>query len=325
MVFSRRVMQYIWVIVLALIINFALPRIAPGDPAIYLVGEDITSMTEAERDQVLHEYKLDLPVYKQFANYITGIFRGDMGISLIYGRPVWDVVLHRLPWTLLIMLCSLFLSASIGVIIGVITSLKGGGKQDIGALVIVMLLGSLPPFWVAMLLIVLFSATLGWLPSFGAFALGTTPGSSDYFIGVLQRMIMPVLALTLAHVGSSYLISRSAMINALSEDYVMLCYSKGVSEMGIVIKHAFRNALLPIYTHLMLALGAIVSGATVIETVFSYPGIGNTIYESVVARDYSLLQGCFLIVTISIVLANLVTDLVYPLLDPRVRRPGGVE
>jgi peptide/nickel transport system permease protein len=279
-------------------------------------------MSEAERALVLREFKLDRPVWEQFGNYLTGIFRGDMGISLIYGRPVWEVVFSRLPWTLLIMACSLLISVIAGNIIGVIAAWKRGGKRDIGSLVAVMFLSSVPPFWIAMLLITLFSATLGWLPSHGAYTIGLEPGTAGYFISVIRRLIMPVLTLSIVRTGSMFLTARSSMVMAMEEDYIMLAHAKGVSEIKVVFKHALRNALLPIYTNAMVAIGHMVGGATVIETVFSYPGLGNTIYESVLARDYNLLQGSFLVISISILLTNFIADMGYPLLDPRLRRPA---
>lgn len=320
MVYIKTVGYYLLVFVIILTINFALPRIAPGDPAIYLVGEDIQYMSETERAQVLHEFKLDRPVVEQFWAYLGGIFTGDIGISLIYGRPVWEVVLARLPWTLLVMGVSLIFSALFGTMIGIIGAWKRGGRRDIGALVLVMFLSSVPPFWVAMLLITLFSATLEWLPSYGAYAIGVVPGTGLYVLSVLKRLVLPVMTLTIVRTGSMFLTTRSSMIMAMEEDYVMLAHAKGLRESTVVFKHALRNALLPIYTNMMMTIGHLVGGAAVIETVFSYPGIGNTIYESVVARDYSLLQGSFLVISVSILLANFIADIGYPLLDPRIRR-----
>ncbi|MBI9109324.1 MAG: ABC transporter permease [Spirochaetales bacterium] len=320
MVYIKILFQYILVFFVILIINFALPRIAPGDPAIYLVGDDIQYMSEEERLQVLKEFKLDLPVMQQFKNYITGIFKKDLGVSIIYGRPVWDILRDRLPWTFLIMGVAMLFSASIGIILGVIGAWKRGGRRDIGSLVIVMTLGSVPPFWVAMLLITLFSAKLHWFPSFGAYAIGAIPGTFAYFVSVLQRIILPVLTLTLVKTGAMFLTARSSMVIAMEEDYVMLAHAKGLKEKTVIFRHALRNAVLPIYTNIMMGLGAMVGGAAIIETVFSYPGLGNTIYESVTARDYSLLQGSFLVVSISILFFNFIADLGYPLLDPRVRK-----
>ena len=197
MIYIKTLSQYFLILFIILIINFILPRLAPGDPAIYLVGEDIQFMTESERQQILSEFGLDLPLPIQFKNYIFGIFKREMGISIIYGQPVWDVIIYRLPWTLLVMGVALFFSASIGTLIGVIGAWKRGCGHDIGALIVVMSLGSIPPFWIAMLLITFFSAKLGWLPSFGAYEVGTNPGTIQYFYSVIRRLILPVLTLTL--------------------------------------------------------------------------------------------------------------------------------
>ena len=217
---------------------------------------------------------------------------------------------------------SLLLSASLGVVLGVMGAWKRGGARDVGPLFTVMLLGSVPPFWVAMLFITLFSATLNWLPSFGAYSIGALPGTGKYLSEVIRHLVMPVMTLTIIKTGSMYLTSRSSMIIALEDDYILLAHAKGLREKKILFTHALRNAILPIYTHLMTGLGAMVGGTAVVETVFSYPGLGNTIYESVRARDYNLLQGSFLVISISILICNLIADLGYPLLDPRVRRQG---
>jgi peptide/nickel transport system permease protein len=323
MVYIKMVYQYLIVLFCILVLNFALPRIAPGSPATYLIGGlDIQFMSEEQIQRVLHEFKLDLPILTQFKNYLLGIFQGDMGLSVIYGRPVWTILLSRLPWTLLLMGVSLLISASLGIVIGVIGAWKRGGGRDVGSLILVMILGSVPPFWVAMLFITLFSATLNWLPSFGAYSIGVVPGTGKYLAEVVRHLVMPVLTLTIIRTGSMYLTTRSSMVIAMEDDYILLAHAKGLQEKTILFTHALRNAILPIYTRLMTSLGAMVGGTAVVETVFSYPGLGNTIYESVRARDYNLLQGSFLVISVSILICNLIADLGYPLLDPRVRRQG---
>jgi peptide/nickel transport system permease protein len=323
MIYIKTIYQYLIVLFCILVLNFALPRIAPGSPATYLIGGlDIQTMSEEQIQGVLREFKLDLPIPTQFKNYILGIFRGDLGISVIYGRPVGVMLLSRLPWTLLLMGVSLLLSTSLGVVIGVFSAWKRGGGRDLGSLVLVMILGSVPPFWIAMLFITFFSATLNWLPSFGAYSIGAVPGTGKYVAEVVRHLVMPVLTLVLIKTGSMYLTTRSSMIIAMEDDYILLAHAKGLRAKTVVFTHALRNAILPIYTHIMTGLGTMVGGAAVVETVFSYPGIGNTIYESVRARDYNLLQGSFLVISLSILLCNLIADLGYPLLDPRVRRQG---
>jgi peptide/nickel transport system permease protein len=324
-VYLKIVFQYMVVLFSILVLNFALPRIAPGNPAAYLVGSlNLQVMSEEEIRQVLHEFKLDLPVPVQFKNYLLGMVRGDLGISTIYGRPVWDILKTRLPWTGLLMGISLVISAFLGILTGIMGAWKRGGGRDLWPLVLVMVLGSVPPFWVAMLFITLFSATLNWLPSFGAYAIGAVPGTGAYLVSVIRRLVMPVLTLSILKTGAMYLTTRSSMIIALEEDYILLAHAKGLKEKTVIFAHAFRNAILPVYTRLMTSLGALVGGSAVVETVFSYPGIGNTIYESVRARDYNLLQGSFLVISLGILLGNLLADLGYPLLDPRVRRQGAL-
>jgi peptide/nickel transport system permease protein len=171
-----------------------------------------------------------------------------------------------------------------------------------------------------MMLIILFSTTLGWLPSFGAYQLGTSIPNWSWFVGVGRRLIMPVLALAIVQSASVLLIARSSMQIAQEQDYITFARSRGASERAVFFRHAFRNALLPLYTHVMLGLGMLVGGALVIETVFSYPGLGSLVVMGVNSRDYLLLQGLFIFASFSIIATNLVTDLFYPLIDPRTRR-----
>ncbi|WP_349369116.1 ABC transporter permease [Salinarimonas sp.] len=321
MVWLRIIAAYAAVLALALTLNFALPRMAPGDPLAFLLPEDVLAeMTPAEKDRVLAEFGLDDPVAVQFAAYVGGVVTGDLGTSTRYGAPVWDVVAGRLPWTLLLMGWALALSAALGTALGVAAARSRGEMSDIGTTVLVLALGSAPVFWVAMLLITLFSAKLGWLPSFGAAPLMAIPGTWGYVAGVAERLIMPVTALTIAQTAGVWLTARSAMAVALSRDYVTVARAKGVPERAVFWRHALRNAMLPIYTNVAIGLGALLGGALVVETVFSWPGIGQLVVQGVEARDYNLLQGVFLVATLSVLAANLLSDLTYPFIDPRVRR-----
>ena len=215
---------------------------------------------------------------------------------------------------------ALVISTVLGSVLGVMASRWKGSTLDIGSLVGVIFVGSAPPFWVAMLLITFFAAHLGWLPSFGAAPLMAAKGSLEWYQGVGLRLIMPVTALALVQTANILLTARSSMQIALGQDYVTFARAKGASESRVFRAHAFRNALLPIYTNVMIGIGSLVGGALVIETVFAYPGVGSLIVEGVGSRDYNLLQGVFLLVTLGVVLANLAAELGYPLLDPRARR-----
>jgi len=318
--YSRLLLQYAATLLAALTINFLLPRLAPGDPLDAILPSDvIESMTEAEIQEVLADYGLDLPLWAQYWNYLTGMVAGDFGISTTLGMPVWEALIARLPWTLLLMGCALLLSTLAGVVLGVLASRKRGEFADVTIISTVLFIGSLPPFWLAMMLIILFSTTLGWLPSYGAFKLGVPPGTWAYTLGVAERLVMPVLALALVQGASTLLIARSAMLMTLEQDYIMFARARGIAERRVFYGHAFRNALLPLYTNVMLGLGGLIGGALVIETVFSYPGLGSLVVQGVNARDYNLLQGIFVFATVSVIAANFLTDLFYPRIDPRTR------
>ena len=309
----------IWI---ALTLNFALPRLAPGDPVDYLFGPEVNTLTPGQRQQVRHQLRLDRPVSEQYAGYFAGILRGDLGRSVRFRAPVIDVLADRLPWTLLLIVPALLLKTIIGVSLGAFAAWRRGSGRDIGLLTAMMAIDSMPAFWTGMILISVFAVQLGWLPSFGAMSLAVTASPLTLALGIGRRMILPVTTLTLASVGAVFLLTRASMLTTLGEDYVLMAQARGLPEGRVVFGHALRNALLPVYTSLTLSLGALASGVVVVETVFSYPGLGRVIYEGVLARDYALLQGAFLLVTVGVVGANLLADMTYPLLDPRVRRPG---
>lgn len=314
-------LQYALTLLAALTINFMLPRLAPGEPINAILPEDaIAAMTPEQIQQVLADYGLDLPVTQQYWNYLTGLFSGDFGISVALGKPVWDILLERLPWTLLLMGSALLLATLMGVLLGVASAWMRGNLADAVITGAVLFIGSLPPFWLAMMLIILFATTLGWLPAFGAYRIGAPSGSWQWYIEVLRRLLMPAGALALVHGATVLLITRSAMLMGLDQDYIMFARAKGLTERRVFFKHAFRNAMLPVYTNVMMGLGGLIGGALVIETVFSYPGLGSLVVTGVGARDYNLLQGIFVFATVSVIAANFLTDLFYPLIDPRTRK-----
>ncbi|ODT84079.1 MAG: peptide ABC transporter permease [Pelagibacterium sp. SCN 64-44] len=321
--YARILGQYALALIAALTVNFLLPRLAPGDPLNSLLGADtVETLSEAAREQVRVELGVGGPLHEQFVHYLGGVFTGNFGNSVVLGMPVWEAVMQRLPWTLLLMGCALALSSIVGTVLGVLSAWRRGEALDLATMGSVLFLGSLPPFWVAMMLIILFSTTLGWLPSFGAYQLGTSFPNWNWFEGVGKRLIMPVAALAIVQSASVLLIARSSMLMAQEQDYITFARARGVSEGGIFFRHAFRNALLPLYTHVMLGLGTLVGGSLVIETVFTYPGLGSLVVMGVNSRDYLLLQGLFIVASFSIIAVNFFTDLFYPLIDPRTRRAG---
>jgi peptide/nickel transport system permease protein len=319
---GARLGQYALVLWIALTLNFALPRLAPGDPLDYIFGQEVLTFTPAQREQVLRELRLDRPVWEQYIGYFTGIVQGDLGRSIRYRAPVTDVLSDRIRWTLLLIIPALILKAVIGTTLGALAAWRRGSARDLGLLGSMLALDSMPAFWTGMILISVFAVQLGWLPSFGAMPLGASGDTFTLALEIGRRLILPVTTITLATVGAVFLLARASMLTTLGEDYVLMAQAKGLPERTVILRHALRNALLPVYTSLTLSLGVLASGAVVVETVFSYPGLGRVVYEGVLARDYPLLQGAFLLVTVGVVGVNLLADLTYPLLDPRVRRPG---
>ena len=315
-----RILQYALVIFAAAVINFALPRLAPGSPVDFLVPPEMAGVLTAEqRTRLLAQYGLDQPLAVQFKLYLTGLLHGDFFTSVRFGQPVADLIAERLPWTLLLVGSSTLLAVLIGTWAGFHSGWRRGSKRDAAALGLFMLLDSTPVFFVGMLLILLFSVHLRWFPAFGAMPL-LASGGWALLAEMAQRLALPLLTSTLSSLGVAFLVARSAMVSELGEDYVFLGHVKLAPER--VRAHAARNALLPVWTNAMLALGYMVGGATVVETVFSYPGLGRLIYESVIARDYPVIQGGFFVLTLTVVAANFIADLFYPLFDPRLRRAG---
>lgn len=319
---SRRAGQYLLVLWVAVTLNFALPRLAPGDPLHYLLGQEANTLTPEQRERVLAQYGLDRPVPAQYASYLAGLVRADLGTSVRFGRPVRDILVDRLPFTLLLVVPAIVLSTVLGTALGVLGAWKRGRPLGVALLVGMLFLESAPSFWIGMLLIAVFSVELGWLPSFGTGPLVAVDGLPAYGVEVARRLILPVATITLATVGGTFLLARASLLTTLGEDYVLLAEAKGVPGRSVVFRHALRNALLPVYTNVALRFGALAGGAVVVETVFGYSGLGRLVYESVLARDYPLLQGAFLLISVGVIAANLLADLTYPFLDPRVRRPG---
>ncbi|HEX2262377.1 MAG TPA: ABC transporter permease [Pseudonocardiaceae bacterium] len=315
-----RVAQYALVLWVAATINFALPYLAPGDPVDYLYTGAIQGLTDEQLSQIRTGYGLDRPILEQYAGFWTGLARGDLGISVAHNRPVVDLLLERLPWTLALIGLGVLGATMLGVALGAVAAWWRGRRRDIGLVAGVLAVDSMPSFWIGMMLIAVFAVQLGWFPSFGATEI--TAGGAAAIGEMLRRLALPVVTITLAIFGSIFLLTRAAMISVLDEPFVRLARAKGVSEPRIALRHALRNALLPVFTNVTVMVGALLSSLVVVETVFAYPGLGRLIYEAVTARDYPLLQGGFLLITIGVIVLNLLADLTYPLLDPRVRRPA---
>jgi len=320
---SAKFIQYLVILLLAISINFALPRAMPGTPLKYLAGEDVALLPESARREILQQHGLDKPLWEQYLIYLFNLFQGNLGFSYQQQQAVTAIIFERLPWTVLLVGSASVLSALIGIIVGTIAAWRRGKKSDIALLASFMFLDSMPSFWLGMILISLFAVQLRLFPIFGAKTPWEAYIGADYVLNVLWHLTLPLSTLVLISMGGMFLTMRYSMLAVLGEDYILMAKAKGLGERKVVYRHAMRNALLPVATVLMLNLGAMTGGATVVETVFSYPGLGRLVYEAALSRDYPLLQGGFLLFTMTVILANIIADLIYPILDPRVRRVGG--
>ena len=304
-----------------LVFNFFLFRVLPGDPAKNLTRN---RLVPAEQVQALREsFGLGKPLPQQFAGYVRDTLRGDLGISYKFRRPVSDVIAERIWPTVLLLGLSTVLSTIIGLFIGIRGAWRRGSAFDRGSLAVSLALYAMPEFWLGILLLIAFGVGVGPLP--GLFPTGgiSTPGTDmTSLAGVLdvaRHLFLPCLTLTLAYLAEYALVMRSSLLDELGEDYLVTARAKGLRDALVLRRHAVPNALLPTTTLIFLNLGFVVSGAITIETVFSWPGLGLLSYEALRTPDYPVLQGVFLLFSAAVIVANVLADLLYPYLDPRVR------
>jgi len=318
----RRSVECIITFFIVVTINFFLFRIMPGDPTIVLL---LNPKIKPETRLLLkHQLGLDLPYHIQYFVFIKNLLCGEFGISFHYGRPVIEVIGgRRLFNTLMLLGSSTVMAIIIGTILGAVAAWRRGAKIDISSLIFSLLTYSMPVFWLGMMLILIFSVYLRWFPIAGTLTAGVThPNILAYIGDYLWHMTLPALALTLIQIGSNFLIMRNSLLDVFTEDYIVTARAKGLKERDVLVRHAMRNAMLPMITIIALQLATIVNGATLTETVFSWAGLGRLTYEAVLERDYPVLQGILCITSIAVLLANFIADIIYGIADPRVRYGG---
>jgi peptide/nickel transport system permease protein len=300
-------------------LNFLLPRMMPGDPLMAIYGDEaIIAMTPALKAQLVERFALDQSLWQQFAAYIIALFQGDLGWSYYYNAPAFEVILGRLPWTLLLVGTSLVLSTLLGIILGIESGWRRGSRTDRFMLGGLMSLNGFPDFFVGLVLLIVFGVVLGIAPLSGALTPYSGLSGLPLVLDILRHMALPVAALTAAHLSGGYLLTRNTLITVLKAPFMLTARAKGLSQKALKYRHAARNSMLPILTMTGIWLGRIVTGALFVELVFAYPGVGQLTYQALLARDYSIIQGVFLLVAISVLAVNSAVDLLYPKIDPRV-------
>ncbi len=306
-----------------LTIIFFLPRAMPGDPLQELVDPNSTEYAFSDdiRAQLASYYGLDKPLWQQYTSYLANLARGDFGWSISLNAPVSQLIGEHLPWTLLLMIPSICIATLISLWVGTQSGWMRNSPVDRSLLVSFLTLNTLPAFLIGALLLLLFGARLDWLPLSGArTAFKLYQNLGELAGDVVVHMILPLVTLTLSMAGRDYLLMRNSIISVLGEDFMLVARGKGLTERDLKYKHAMRNALLPVFTRFTMQMGAAITGAVLIETLFAYPGMGRLMFNSVAARDYPVLEACFILCGVAMLLANLVADLNYAWLDPRTRR-----
>jgi len=299
------------------VVGFLITHILPGDPVDVLVG-DFPAPPEYVA-QVRHEFGLDAPLATQLWLYVANLAQGNLGFSFVNRQPVLSLILQRAGATLLLMVPALMLASILGVMIAVRAARRAGGAMD-SFLTGVSLVGySIPVFWLAQILIVVFAVKLGWLPAQGMFSI-RTPSSGLGVVGdYAKHWVLPGFCVTVYYLAVVARVARSSMLEMLHQDFVLTARAKGLSERAVLWKHVLRNSMIPVITVIGYNFGYSLTGAILTETVFAWPGLGSLFVTSIANRDYPVLAGIFLLAAVAVVLANLVTDLLYAAADPRVR------
>ncbi len=302
----RRFYALLFILLCVSAITFSLMHLVPGDPARVIAekkyGEEVTAETV---ELVREEMGLHRPIYLQYFHWLGGALRGDFGTSFRTGRLVGEELRARLPATVELALAAMLVSLLIAIPAGIISAVKQYSLLDNTAMLAAMLGVSLPNFWLGLLLILVFSVQLEWLPVFGR--------------GELKHLVLPALTLGTGMAAVTTRLTRSSILEVLRQDYVRTARAKGLTEMLVTSRHVLKNSFIPVITVIGLQFGALLEGAVVVEVIFAWPGIGRLLYDSIFARDYPVIQGCVFVIAVMYVLVNLLVDISYAWLDPRIR------
>jgi peptide/nickel transport system permease protein len=313
----KRCLELIPLILGVIVINFSLIHLAPGDPAMVLAGEFQAGPEVLQELRV--EFGLDKPLYEQFLVYLRKVCTGDLGYSYRYRSAVLSLILSRLPNTLLLLAVSFVLSFVVGIAFAAFAAHKPNSLLDTFLSALSMIGYCLPTFWTGMMLLTLFSLRLEWFPSGGMYSLKADFSGMLGLLDLARHLFLPAVTYSAFFLAISYRLTRAKMIEMLMEDFITTARSKGLSEGEVLFRHALKNSLVPVIAVMGLNLGVMVGGSVTIETVFSWPGLGRLMYDSILSRDYPLLLGIFIIFSVGVILANLIADIWTAVLDPRIK------
>lgn len=314
---GARLAKTVAVILLIATVNFMLVHAAPGDPALVIAGQS-GATDQKFLDTLRAEYGLDRPVAVQLGTYLSKVVRFDLGFSYRQQRPVLDLILERLPATLLLTLTAFALALLGGTVLGLIAGTRAGRWSDTAVTIVSLVLYATPIFWLGLLFVLIFSVRLGWLPAFGYETVGGGMTGLARALDIARHLVLPAATLGFFYLAVYARLMRASIIEVSHQDYVKTARAKGLTERQVIRRHMLRNALLPVITIAGVQAGALVGGSIVVETVFAWPGLGRLIFEAVIQRDYPVLLGIFLVLSILVIAFNVVTDILYRIVDPRI-------
>ena len=312
----RRLAQAVPLVFVIILINFLLVHAAPGDPVDFLIGS--MEATPEFLAQLRAEFGLDQPIGIQLVKYVLKIVQFDLGYSLRFRQPVLELIVSRLPATMLLMGTALVLSSVVGILFGTLAALRPYSKLDHAATFTALAGYSMPVFWLGQIVLIVFSLHLNWFPTQGMYSLRAPSEGWGRIVDIAHHLTLPALTYSVYHLALIYRLTRVKMQETLALDFVTTARAKGVSEPRVVLVHALRNAVLPVVTVIGLNFGFMLAGSVLTETVFAWPGMGRLLYEAIQARDYPVLMGLFTVLSVMVILVNVMTDVVYAVIDPRV-------
>ena len=334
---ARRLGQAVITFVSVITISFGIVRLLPGGPLDYIRaqimarsggGQGVSSGAMARVNTLVEVYtnvRPDQPIYIQYIDYVFNVLQGDFGRSLIFNQAVSTIILDALPWTLFVMSISLLLTFAIGITLGALLAYNEGSKFDVSISSIIVWLNGVPYYVAGLVMLFFFAYRMGWFPTGGRVDGSVEPGTAKFFMSALYHGALPIISVVITEFGGWALAMRGNSIQTLGEDYLRVARLRGVPSNRVAIRYVGRNAILPMYTNLMIAIGFLFGGSVILEQVFAYPGVGFYMVRGINARDYPLVMGCFIIITMAVVVGVMIADMTYGLIDPRIRTDTGGE
>ncbi|WP_019643790.1 ABC transporter permease [Novispirillum itersonii] len=314
---AGRMVKAVVILFAIVVLNFLLVHAAPGDPAMVMAGE--AGAADAKFvEQLREQFGLNKPLHEQLMTYVGTVAQGDLGFSYRQQRPVWDLIADRLPATLMLTLSAFVVALVGGILLGTLAAINSGKWSDSAITVVALLAYATPIYWVGLMLILLFSVSLGWLPAFGFETVGAGLTGLDRLGDILAHLVLPVFTLGLFYMAVYARMTRASILEVRDMDFVKTARAKGLRESRIVFGHILRNAILPVITVAGVQGGHLIGGSILVETVFAWPGIGRLAFDAVLQRDYQVLLGIFFFSSVMVIVFNILTDLIYTLVDPRI-------